>query len=223
MNLLKLCVILVFPLFLFGCFIKSDIREVEVTSVPSLKASENSKSIQLKKIVVKMEQGTELGVYQMGAICDWAGIIEWGVGHHFNLDVDSLTDTFNEELEYYSFKTVGNTPDALFEDSSTWKPDILIAGLVEELNINICYPFSEFRAPATVGAKAFLKINWQVYSVLDKTIIHTVTGEGSGESVWNQPIGADFVIRRAFAQATRDLLADKKFREIVSGGGESLR
>ena len=243
MNLQKLCMTLVTSLFLFGCVNYAvKFKQVENIPVQNLQASENSKSIQLKKIVVKLKRGEKFGryfdfdgVYSLVWAPEpnwklWEHDPKWGIANqHFSLERDMFTKTFNEELEKYSFKTVGNTPDALFEDPSSWKPEILVAGLIQEMKASVSY-HRGFGSHAESKAKAFLKITWQIYSNLDRTVIHTVTSEGEGKTEGYgyaykdaTQAGGDFAFYRAFAQATRGLLADKMFREIVSSGQESLK
>ena len=117
---------------------------------------------------------------------------------------------------------MGDT-DALFEDPSTWKSEILVAGLVKELKVNICYPMSGFGNFSSSKGEAFLKVDWQIYSKLDRAVIHSVTSEGAGNSDEAIDGGAVTAVLNAFAQASRNLLADTKFREIVSRGGESIK
>jgi len=127
-----------------------------------------------------------------------------------------------EELEKYSFKTVGDT-NALFEDPSTWKSEILVAGLVKELKANICYPMGGFGNFTNSKGEAYLKVDWQIYSKLDRSVVHNVSTEGSFTSSSASDNGGDTVVLNAFSQATRNLLADDKFREVVSRGGQSVK
>lgn len=116
---------------LTGCGTPAVIKKVEDRPVENLKASENSKPIQFTKIVVKLKRGEHIGAMQGGLLCVPQGDLNWK-GGRISIDSDEFTDAFKEELEKYAFKTVGDT-NALFEDPSTWKSEILIAGLIKEL------------------------------------------------------------------------------------------
>lgn len=204
-----------------GCGTPAVIKTVEDKAVEDLKASENSKPIQFTKVVVKLKRGEHVGALQGGLLCVPNGDLYWK-GGRINIDSDEFTEAFKEELEKFSFKTVGDS-NALFEDPSTWKSEILVAGLIKELKANICYPMAGFGNFSSSKGEAFIKVDWQIYSKLDRSVVHSVTTEGAGKN--NEAIsgGDTIAVLNAFAQASRGLLADTKFREIVSRGGEAIR
>lgn len=158
---------------------------------------------------------------QGGLLCIPKGDLNWK-GGRISVDSDEFTDAFKEELEKYSFKTVGDT-NALFEDPSTWKSEILVAGLVKELKANVCYPMAGFGNFSSSKGEAFIKVDWQIYSKLDRAVVHTVSTEGSSKLKEATSGGDSVAVLNAFAQASRNLLADKKFRSIVSKGGEAIK
>ncbi|MDP2152333.1 MAG: S1C family serine protease [Methylotenera sp.] len=212
---------LLIPLLLVGCGTPAVIKKVEDRPVQDLKASENAKPIQFAKIVVKLKRGEHIGAWKAGFLCVPNGDLNWK-GGKINIDSEEFTDTFKDELEKYSFKTVGDM-NALFEDSSTWKSEILVAGLVKELKANICYPMAGYGNFNSSKGEAYLKVEWQIYSKLDRSVVHSVTTEGTASSNDSVGGGDSLVVLNAFSQATRNLLADEKFRQIASRGGEAIK
>jgi serine protease Do len=208
---------------LTGCGTSAVIKEVVDKKVDSLdlKAAANSKPIQLTKVVVKLKRGQHVGAVQGGPLCVGQGDLNWKAGK-LSLDSEEFTDTFKEELEKFSFKTVGDT-SALFEDPSSWKSEILVASLVKDLKANICFPMAGFGNYSSSKGEAFIKVDWQIYSKLDRAVVHTVTTEGAFKSTDSVAGGSDTVVLNAFSQAARNLLADPKFREIVVKGGETVK
>lgn len=208
---------------LAGCGTSAVIKDVQDKPVQQLdiKASANSKPIQLSKVVVRLKRGEHVGALQGGLLCVPQSDLTWK-GGRLKLDSDDLTDAFKEELEKYSFKTVGDT-SALFEDPSSWKSEILIAGLVKELKSNVCFPMAGFGNFSSSKGESFVKVEWQIYSKLDRAVVHSVTTEGSFKSTESQEGGIDPIILNAFTQAARNLLADTKFRDIVVRGGETVK
>lgn len=208
---------------LAGCAQPAVIKDVKDKSVESLdlKAATNSKPIQLSKVVVKMRRGEHIGALQAGLLCVGHGELSWR-GGRLSLDSDEFTEAFKEELEKYSFKTVGDT-SALFEDPSSWKSEILVAGLVKEIKANICYPMAGFGNFSSSKGEAFIKVDWQIYSKLDRAVVHTVSTEGAFRATETGKGGSETIVLNAFAQAARHLLADDKFRDIVVRGGESVK
>jgi serine protease Do len=199
----------------------SVIKKVDDVAIEDLKASSTSKPIQLSKVVIKLKRGEHIGAYKAGILCVPHGDLNWK-GGKLNVTSDELTETFKEELEQYSFKVVGDT-DALFEDASTWKSEILVGGLIKELKANICYPQAGFGNFSNAKGEAFVKVDWQIYSKLDRAVVHSVQAEGSSIATESTEDGGTVAILNAFAQAARNLLADAKFREIVSKGGVSVK
>lgn len=221
MNSRVLVLVLMLSSQLAGCGTPAIIKKVEDQPVENLKASETTKPIQFTKIVVKLKRGEHVGAMQAGLLCISQGDLNWK-GGRISIDSEEFTEAFKEELEKFSFKAVGDT-NALFEDPSTWKSEILIAGLVKELKANICYPMAGFGNFSSSKGEAFIKVDWQIYSKLDRSVVHSVTTEGAAKN--NEAVGGGdtVAVLGAFAQASRNLLADSKFREIVSRGGEAVK
>lgn len=218
----KIVLVIGVSLFLAGCAGTSAvIKPVEDKQVENLKASDTAKPIQFTKVVVKLKRGEHVGAMQVGLICVPQGDLNWK-GGRITVDSDEFTEAFKEELEKYSFKTVGDT-NALFEDPSTWKSEILVAGLIKELKANVCYPMAGFGNFNSSKGEAFIKVDWQIYSKLDRAVVHTVTTEGSSKLKESTSGGDTIAVLNAFAQASRNLLADNKFRDLVSRGGETIK
>jgi len=207
---------------LTGCMGTSAIiKEVKDQPVEDLKASENSKPIQFTKIVVKLKRGEHIGAFKVGLLCIPQGDLNWK-GGRISIDSDEFTDAFKDELEKYAFKTVGDT-NALFEDPSSWKSEVLVAGLVKDLKVNTCYPNAGFGNFTSSKGEAFIKVDWQIYSKLDRSVVHSVSTEGAAKHKETVAGGDTLAVLEAFSQASRNLLADPKFREIVSKGGASIK
>lgn len=219
--IMKKLLLIYLPLVgLVGCGTSAVIKEVNDQPVQelSLAIAGNSKPIQLSKIVVRLKRGEHIGAEQGGLLCVPQADLTWR-GGRMSLNSEEFTDAFKEELEKYSFKTVGDA-NALFEDPSTWKSEILVAGLIKELKANICFPFGIYYGPK---GEAFVKVEWQIYSKLDRAVVHRVVTEGAFKATSTQNGGANAVVLNAFTQAARNLLADEKFRSIVVRGGEAVK
>lgn len=205
-----------------GCGTPATIKKVEDKQVDDLKASATSKPIQFTKVVIKLKRGEHVGAMQAGILCVPKDDLTWK-GGRISLDSEEFTEAFKDELEKHAFKTVGD-PNALFEDPSTWKSEILVAGLVKELKANICFPMAGFGNFSDSKGEAFIKVDWQIYSKLDRSVVHSVTTEGAYQNPPSSVAGGGTIaVLNAFSQATRNLLADAKFREIASRGGETVK
>jgi len=60
-------------------------------------------------------------------------------------------------------------------------------------------------------------VNWQVYSRLDRKVVYQTTTQGEGR-IWPSSITGDpDVFLDGFAQATRNLLGDRGFHDLITG------
>ncbi|MBU3694025.1 MAG: hypothetical protein FGM40_04260, partial [Rhodocyclaceae bacterium] len=214
---------LAFAATLTGCGTTAVIKQVADKDVAPLSTPEKAKPIQFRKVVVKLKRGEHIGAVTMGLLCvtQPGSDITWK-GGRIAIDSEELTETFKDELQKQNFPTVGD-PNALFEDPSAWKTEIMVAGLVTEMKLNVCYPMGGFGNLTSAKGEAYMKVEWQIYSRLDRSVVHSFKTEGSFKAKQADPNGGDSAILNAFAQATRNMLADAKFREIVAKGGQTIR
>lgn len=221
MKLVRMGIGLVLAAALAACGTPAVIKSVEDKKVEALSSADTTKPIQFKKVVVKLKRGEHIGAMQAGVFCVSQGDLTWK-GGRLNVDSDEFTDAFKDELEKYAFKAVGD-PNALFEDPTSWKAEILVAGLVKELKANICFPGAGWGNFSSSKGEAFLKVEWQIYSRLDRSVVHTVSTEGSYKVDSASAGGDTAAVINAFAQAARNLLSDPQFRKIVSQGGRVVK
>jgi len=117
MSISNLAVAIIGAALLTACGTPAVIKNVQDNNVEDLKAAESSKPIQFTKVVVKLKRGEHVGAMQGGLLCVPQSDLTWK-GGRISIDSEEFTDAFKEELEKFSFKTVGDT-NALFEDPST--------------------------------------------------------------------------------------------------------
>ena len=76
-------------------------------------------------MVVRLNRGTRIGTISGGYLCIPAGDLTWKGGRVIIND-DELTTVFREELVKANYPVVGD-PNALFEDASEWRAELLVA------------------------------------------------------------------------------------------------
>ena len=173
------------------------------------------KPVQLKKIIIKLPRGKKVGMYSAGLACVEQGALKWK-GSKLNISSDDLTEIFYEEFEKAGYTVLGN-PNSLFEDPSAWKSEFLIGGIVKGLEANICYPMIGFRDYESSKGGVYLKINWQVYSTLERRVVYETTTEGSYEEHEDMSEEIITLFGNAFGMATQNLLSEVEFYDLVSG------
>jgi S1-C subfamily serine protease len=70
-----------------------------------------------------------------------------------------------------------------------------------------------------VNGAAHMEVEWQVYSRLDRRVVYNLATQGSSEIHPARDGGEVDVFIEAFAHATRNLLADRGFHELIAGAG----
>jgi S1-C subfamily serine protease len=202
--------------FLAGCTPPTPVRQVADLPIIEVKNPEAARPIQLRKMVVKLRRGAEIGDLQLGLLCGSAHKLAWRSGR-MTVEDEQFTDIFRQELEAANYRVVGDS-DALFEDPSDWEAEYLVGGLITSMQVNACYP-----TPGFVGMEndsrgdAYLGVDWQVFSRLDRKVVLEVHSQGAGQVEEARPDGDVDAIFNAFAQATRNLLADQKFYDLIAG------
>lgn len=197
-----------------GCVSSATIPTVKQGAVQEVAKNETAKPIQFKKIVIKLHRGENIGAVQGGIFCANQAELTYR-GGRADISDDDLTEAFRDELEAANYEVVGD-PDALFDDPSSWRAEYLVAGLVKTLKANICYPLAGWGNTSEAKGEAYMKVDWQIYSRLDRKVVYELSTEGQGARTTAKD-GQDIdIFIDAFAQATRNLLADKKFHDLVT-------
>jgi serine protease Do len=218
MKIANACVFGVLSLALTGCVVTvPKAVEQEAYVVPT---GVDAKPIQFRKVVVKLRRGQEMGQSQIGLFCMPSSPIEWR-GGRVNITDEEFTDAFREELSKYNYPIVGD-PNALFDDPSTWKAELLVAGLINEIKLSACYPMAGFGNYRDSKGSAFIRVNWQIYGQLERKVVFEATTEGSYEAKESTASGIEKAMTNAFAMATQNLLANEKFHSLVMRQSGSL-
>ena len=208
-NLVFIAVLLI---FLNAC--ATPVKNVPIKPTINVPLGRKTKPIQFKKIVVKLHRGEIVGSFCIDVFCMAIESLTWK-GGRISLTDDDFTDVFREELEQANYTVVGD-PDALFEDPSEWKAELLIAGLVKNLKCNICFPFSGFHNFTTGKGEAYLTVEWQIYSRLNRKVVKKLVTEGSYKQTHLTKDPGFNVVINAFSNATRNLLGNPEFYSLVT-------
>jgi S1-C subfamily serine protease len=129
----------------------------------------------------------------------------------FSFDTEKYVDLFNAIMKKHGYPVEDLTE--LFQDSKERVADLKIGARIVEATLNECYPDPRNNLKAT--GSAYLKIEWSVYSMLEKKVVLTTVTEGSTYSDVESSIGEAGLIRPAFADALERLARNSKYREVV--------
>lgn len=183
--------------------------ELDPISVPT---SEDAKPIAFKKIVLKVPYHRPIGKLSGGLLCLKKGDFKLSGGRH-QLNTDRFNEIFHTELHLANYTVVGD-PDALFKDPEIESAEYFIAGLIKNIEANVCYPKSRRGNYSSSSAAVYMEVEWQIFDTLRRKVVRKVHTQGSFEvdTTYN---GIAKAFDNAFALAVRNLLADKKFYQLV--------
>jgi S1-C subfamily serine protease len=173
----------------------------------------DSKPIQLKKVVSRIAKGEPIGKNRFTLLCIPGPELEWKDGRSSVTD-EEFTDRFKADLTKANYKVVGDS-SALFEDTSAWQAEILVAGVITSINVDACAQMSDFGNWRDAKGGAVVKVLWQVFGQQERKVIYEVTTEGSFNTEDNAPGGIPMLLTSAFSAATQNLMADPGFYKLV--------
>jgi hypothetical protein len=216
MRILTALLIVCPLIFIFvGCqttSIKDVALEVPIENTPIIA---DRSQIQLKKVVVKVRRGEEVGTIHVGVLNIPQEKFHWRRGGYIQSDTIELDEAFRDELEAANYEVVGN-PDAIFVNPGDWKADYMVAALVKDIKMNLYYPLIGWGDTITSRGDCYVDVEWQIYSRLTREVVLTLRSEGSYKQAKATKYGADDVFTDAFAHAVRNLLAQKAFYNLVA-------
>lgn len=143
---------------LISC-VSAKVKQVAIRDTIDIQTGVDAKPLLFKKVVVKLPRGKKIGALQAGLLCLPQGRPLTWKGGRVNITSDDFTEVFREELEKANYPLVGN-PDALFEDPSEWKAELLVAGMIKDITANICYPMAGFGNFSDSKGEAFVKVGF---------------------------------------------------------------
>ena len=211
-----ICLALVLPLI--GCAVPPT-KSAEIKAPIAVPTGVATKSIALNQVFTRIPLGTKVVNIQYGWGCMQGNPIEWR-GGRINLTDDEFNDAFRSELVNFKYRVVGD-PQALFEDPAKQKADVLVAGAIEELASNVCFPFSgspnaDFGLTSRLKGSTYMKVRWQVFSKVEGKVIYETSTDSSFGTDEISAGSLQKFWKSAFSGAVRNLLADPQFLNAVT-------
>jgi S1-C subfamily serine protease len=177
-----------------------------------------SDTIEFSKFILKLPNDHVIGTIQTGNPCVGRAPLTWRTGLD-NLVADGLGQVLLDELSSAGYSTLGER-ESLFEEQHDRKGDYVVAGVIRDIQANICYGDPKKRVGT---AEASLSVAWQVYSRRNKSVELKLTTDGSSQLATAQADAGPEVLTRAFSSAARNLLADSRFHALVSEPARGIR
>lgn len=193
----------------------TSVQQVPASAALVAPIDAGAKVIQFRKIADALPKGELIGKSRFGILCIPGKPLAWRDGR-VNVNDDEFAESFRQEVEKAKFATVvesGATPETAISP----RAGFLVSGQVASVSMDICSPWSDFGNWRDARGGAYVKVQWQVYSTMQKKIVYETATEGSYQTDDSVTGGATELMRSAFASATQNLLADAAFYRSIHG------
>ncbi len=173
--------------------------------------SDRAKQARLVTIMFNLPMGYRYGEAAVGRGCRDRREPLTNTKPSFQLSIDSYADVFSGVMRRHGYP-VGDDVE-MFKDTSERIADLRVGARIVEAALNECYPTlgNDLKA---VGS-AYLKVEWSVYSTLEKKVVFTYTTEGSTYGEIESAIGEPGIIRPALGDAAERLALAPAYRELI--------
>jgi serine protease Do len=129
----------------------------------------------------------------------------------FQYDVSKYTDVFASVMKSHGYPVDDDVE--LFEGSKERVADLKVGARITDATLNLCYP--DYRNDLKTKGSAYLKIEWSIYSTIEKRVVLVTATEGSTYTEIESTIGEAGILRPAMAEALEKLAVDPKYRQVV--------
>jgi serine protease Do len=167
-------------------------------------------------LFIKLEPGKVWQTTRGGIFCLGGPKATWKTGQQeFRNSV--FTDIFRTEVTNAGFKMDGD-PSNLFEQTAASMSDLRVAALITDADLDYCLPNVGLGNSDTLkGARAMLKVQWQVYSSLQKTVLAKVETQATVEVKGAGKGGFEGLMNAALRENARAFIASPEFRKAFMG------
>jgi S1-C subfamily serine protease len=181
---------------------------------PIAAGGQYSSAIEFRKFLIRLPEDSVIGALQVGQECMGREPLTWKLTPQSTASQD-FGGLLLEEVSAAGYSVAGNR-DALFEDVREKKADYVVAGIIRDVRANVCFANPK-KNLAT--AEASLVIDWQIYSYRTRDVALKTTTAGWSVLPRPQPEPGADAISRAVVAASRNLLADPQFHDLLTGNG----
>jgi S1-C subfamily serine protease len=188
-----------------------------VVAAPKLepfKLSAKAKESKLVAVVFDVPLGANIGTYgwaQSGHRCRNAEQLVNQDGR-INLEHDKYTDVYNAAMKARGY--VVDDEREIFRDTNERVADLKVAARIIQVVLNECQA-KRYENNQYMNGSAWLKIEWSVYSMLEKKVVFTTVTEGATDGEVHSEYGQVGLFRPAFADAAARLAASTAYRDLV--------
>jgi len=195
---------------ILGCSKVADVRKAQILGAKDV-SQFATKPIALTKIAAKIRRGTEIGNLYYTVYCHVPIKFTWKSSRTHFYDLDDLESVFIDELEGNGYTVVGSDEN-LFEGRDVSGAELLVAARVLKVKVDMCSP--TVPPNEKIHGSLFIEVEWQLYDPFKKEVTAIIKTQGSHKIEETVSDGYMLLWDNAFAVATNNLLANKKFIQL---------
>ena len=202
-----------------GCPAVQSVPVPQASSKSTITAKDDAaaKRLRLSKIVVDLKSGDAIGSVAAGILCV-PNRQRYYEGEKALADHKTLAETFASEMRSANFQVVEEGDENLFETNVRDDADVLVGGIVSTVKANTCHPLLLVNGSTDGTGEAYIKVEWQLYSKIDRAVIYELSTDGHSKLTESQAQPTKSLLVQAFAHATRNLIADPNFHAALAAG-----
>ncbi len=227
-------------LYLVGCSSTATIKHIETKEPIPVSPQEKSKPLILEKIVVDIGKNTDIGSIQQTLFCMSSTDLHWRDGRfdysRQPLSIFTTVALSNIRVSNDDFKQVfldetnkANYDIKLDKESLIYNPnyvhyEYLISGTIIEMQANLC--FWQSTGEWLRKGEVYMKVDWTIISHSDEKNVYEIMTEGTSivelkgkksteTRIIAERSGMNDIFLNAFASATKNLLSDRTFHNLI--------
>jgi hypothetical protein len=202
---------------LAGCITVPPAPVASIKTPIAAQSTQDARSFLFTDVLTRIPLGDRVLNIQHGWLCAPGNSVEWR-GGRLNISRDEMSDSFRQEFVKMNYRVAGD-PQALFIDESIQHSDLLVAGAIEKLETNVCFPFSgspnaDFGYLGKLKGSTYIRIRWQIYGRLESKVLFEVTTEGSFTTEEVITSSVQKFWKQAFTMNVQNLLGEPAIREL---------
>jgi S1-C subfamily serine protease len=185
------------------------IKKVEAQTAISVADRQNVAPAMFTRARTSILTTEQLGVLQEGIFCSQRGTFSmsaklWPVVRA------AAARAFRAEMTAAGYPSPVQM-ESSFDDTARHEVEFDVGVVVRKLQMNLCTRGKDLLGGVYVEAK------WELYSKKSRRVVFEKIAEGSYENTSPETISFGGIIERAFAVSARNVLAERKFGDILAG------
>lgn len=213
LGFLHRILLLIAAVFSAGC--STSVQKVPVGQTMAAPVDARVKIIQFRKVADVLPKGEPIGKSRFGVLCLPGKPLAWRDGRS-TVNDEEFAESFRAEVETAKFAVVAEA-GAMMDSPANPRAEFVVSGQIAKVSIDACSPWSDFGNWRDAKGGAYVKVQWQVYSVAQRKAVLEAVTEGAFQADESLEGGVAELLRNAFAAATQNLLADTAFYRTVHG------